>query len=236
MIIRNSVDGEAAGWDFDEEERCLCDLEADWVRPLSMGKLEFERAAERLGKRMVLRNEYVSRSLTTRQRKPLEAWDADALFSLRDSFDDIFGSEPLERAIMDFEEMAHRAIGDFIKVAVTAGAATSPMSAGKSFTLFPARSFRTEADILLWREGKKSGWRPSVRLEVRIVVAGMRRSIEAVAGRFSTLTSELGAACRIEASYRKPCLEGVPIIQMFSVIDGAAGGSKPLGLHEQASA
>lgn len=209
MVAGQYLDGNIADWNASLDDRCLCDVEATIVYRLSMPTKAFETGLSRLGRRRAARAEFVSRKLGGVGGR-LGVIDADATFEANDEFEEMFGREPLEAFINDTEEVVHRCLGSFFDQAVALNAVTSPMAAGAAFTIGPARSFTTAKEMRQYVDGRLSGWTPSVRTEIKFVIAGAYSAITAAMACFGPAMADCGVMTRCEHSMRKPDLSGIP--------------------------
>jgi hypothetical protein len=209
MLAGQFLDGNIADWNASLDERCLCDIEATIVYRLSISTKAFETGLSRLSRRRAARSEFVSRKLVTDDGR-FGVIDADIAFAANDEFEELFGREPLEAFINDTEEVVHRCLGAFFDQAVACNAVISPLSAGAAFTTGPARSFTTAKEMGRYSEGRLSGWTPSVRTEIKFVLAGAHSAITAALRCFGPSMTDCGVVTRLEQSIRKPDLAGIP--------------------------
>ena len=230
MVTVDFLDGNVADWNSAKDDRCLCDIEATIVYRLAMGRSEFDDGLRRLDRRRAARAEFVGRRLTAGRLVTglgLGLVDADRTFELNDEFEEMFGREPLEAFVTDTEEVVHRCLGEFFRSVYSVGAVTSPMSAGRAFTIRPGRSFQTASALLSHSRGsRRAKWVPSVRTELSFVVAGDLADILAVVSGFPQALSECGVMTRFEQSMRKPDLAGIPYARPFLAEVGGNGAGE----------
>ena len=209
MLAGQYLDGNIADWNAALDDRCLCDVEATIVYRLSMATKAFETGLSRLGRRRSARAEFVARKLRGSSGR-LGVIDADATFVANDEFEEMFGREPLDAFINDTEEVVHRCLGAYFDDVVACNAVTSPMSAGAAFRTGPARSFTTAKEMQQYRDGRLSGWTPSVRTEITFVLGGSVSAVSEAMTYFAPAMAECGVMTRLEQSMRKPDLAGIP--------------------------
>jgi hypothetical protein len=210
MIVLDTVDGKVADGDGSVAERCLCDLEAVFISRLALGRAEFESGARRLPRRREARAAFVTRWLLDRGRGRFACVDEEAAFAANDEFEEMFGREPLESLVNDTEEIIHQRLGTFFSGVEGCGAMTSPMTAGKAFSISPARSFEDAAALSDFRRGRNSDWSPSIRTEIKFVIAGSVGAVAAAVAGFVPAMAGCGVLARMEQRTRRPDLAGIP--------------------------
>lgn len=230
MLAVDFLDGNVADWNSSRDDRCLCDVEAVIVYRLAMSRSEFEAGLARLDRRRSARAEYVRRRLVGSRLRGgvkdsgLGVVDAESAFEINDEFEEMFGREPLEAFVVDTEEVVHRCLGDFYRGVARMGATLSPMNAGRAFRILPGRSFQSAASMMAHQKGKKTKWIPSVRTEVKFVVAGDVGVIASAMAGFVSAMAECGVVTRLEQSMRKPDLAGIPHLRPMLA---EVGGDRP---------
>lgn len=192
MEPQGYVDGAVADWQMEEDDRVGCDLAGLVVYiPASMQKKHFERSCDWLEQREeALRDALLD---TVKLAKGgLGVIDQETADKAWSRVNELMGDDTLHLFIKDTRTVAHLKVGAALKMAAMAGIDVTPGTADGAVDVVPAMSFMSERAMAHYLREGRGGWKPSVRLSVRVSMEGPYGPVTAAAAALLAATAECG--------------------------------------------
>ena len=178
VTLENFVDGDVPRWNLGDDEPLGVDVHAIVVYHPDIPPRAFEKAVMALETRRLARID-----MTLRHARPtgthLRVIDAGTVAAAAASCEDTLGYDYLDRFISDTMEVASEEIGHAVRRARLQGVTVTPEHYTRGITVTPTRSFSNRMALEAWEAGRRSQWRPSTRLEVKLSLDGPLAAVEA---------------------------------------------------------
>lgn len=177
VTLENFVDGDVPRWNLGDDEPLGVDVHAIVVYHPDISPRRFEQAVKVLEARRLKRND-----LTLKHARPtgthLRIIDAHTIGEAAAECERSLGYDYLDRFISDTIEVAAEEVGNAVRRARMMGVRVTPEHYTRGITCSPSRSFADRIALEAWESGRRSKWRPSARLQVKLSLDGPLAAVE----------------------------------------------------------
>lgn len=182
MIAASFVDEFIPDWQMPDDGHHSVTAEVEIVYAPEMSCALFDRSCKELDKR---RDAYIKRLRTNRKpNQRLHLIDATSIAAAREACGTSTGRDYLDQFMFDTEKSATFALGEVIQRAKRSQLSVTPQHARQAVSVIPGRSFTSTDALSAHQQGRRTKWRPTVRLNIRINFEGKREAVEAAIADF----------------------------------------------------